>query len=67
MKKTYWCVTSEFYDNGAVKAAMASKARSGKPENTCRSLPRMDVYEDWFNSRKEAEAFLAETRKEAAA
>jgi hypothetical protein len=66
-KKTYWCVMSEFYDNGTVKAAMASEARNGKPENTCRSMPRMDAYEDWFDSREEAEAFLAEIRKEMAA
>jgi hypothetical protein len=58
---------SEFYDSGTVKAAMTSKVRSGKPENTCRSLPRMDAYEDWFDTHEEAEAFLAEARKEGAA
>jgi hypothetical protein len=67
MNKTYWRVTSEFYDNGTVKAAMTSKVCNGKPESTFREMPRMDAYEDYFDSRKEAEAFLAEARKEGAA
>ena len=32
------------------------------PKNTCTSTRRKDIYKDWFESRKEAEDFAAETR-----
>jgi hypothetical protein len=67
MKKTYWMVMSEFYDDGTVKAAMISRVCKKKPENSCRELPRMDAYHDWFESREDAERLLAEAHREGAA
>jgi hypothetical protein len=63
--KTYYCVMSEFYDGGTVKAAMKSRACKEKPKNSYRQLPRMDAYNDWFDTEDEALAFLAETREAA--
>ncbi|MDR0759582.1 MAG: hypothetical protein LBF74_05660 [Treponema sp.] len=64
MKKMFYCVTSKFYDDGRVNASMISKEYKEKPESTFQSLPRMDVYHDWFDSPEDAEASLAEARAE---
>jgi hypothetical protein len=64
MKKKCYCVMSEFYDDGRVKAAMISSECAERPKNTCRELPRLDAYKDWFDTREEAEGFLAEARAE---
>jgi hypothetical protein len=62
MKKTYYCVMSEFYDDGRVIAAIISRECEEKPKSTFRSLPRMDAYHDWFDTEAEAAAFLAEAK-----
>jgi transcription elongation factor Elf1 len=62
MERTYWCVMSEFYDDGTVKAAMLSRVCEEKPESTYRKLPRMDAYNDWFDTATEAETALMEAR-----
>jgi hypothetical protein len=62
MKKTFYCVMTEFYDNGTVKAAMISRECREKPKNSFRELPRMDAYNDWFDTPEEAGEFLAEAR-----
>jgi hypothetical protein len=64
MKKTFYCVMSEFYSDGTVKAAMFSRECKEKPKSSFRSLPRMDAYTDWFDTEGEALAFLAEAREE---
>jgi hypothetical protein len=61
--KTYYSVMSEFYDNGTVKAAMISRVCKEKPKSAYRELLRMDVYNDWFEDKAEAERFLAEAKK----
>jgi hypothetical protein len=63
MKKTFYCVQSEFYDNGMVKAAIIrQKEAVAKPANTYRSWPRMDAYQDWFENRREAERFVLKAK-----
>jgi hypothetical protein len=62
MKKTFYCVMSEFYDDGTVNAAMFSRECREKPQNSFRSVPKMDAYNDWFDTPEEARAFLAEAR-----
>ena len=62
MRKRFWCVMSEFYDNGVVKAAITSRECEAKPKNTYRELPRMDAYTDWYETREEAEGAIAEAR-----
>jgi hypothetical protein len=62
MKKTFYCVMSEFYDDGRVNAAMISRECGEKPQNSFRHVFRLDTYNDWFNTKEEAEAFLAEAK-----
>jgi hypothetical protein len=62
MKRTYWCVRSEFFDDGRALAAMHSLKRNKKPKDAFRQWPRMDAYIDYFDSREAAEAFLAQVR-----
>jgi hypothetical protein len=57
VKKTFYCVKSEFYDDGTVKAAIISRECEEKPENSCRELPQLDAYHDWFDTEADAEAF----------
>jgi hypothetical protein len=64
MEKTFYCVMSEFYDDGRVKAAMISRECREKPKNSFRELPRMDAYNNWFDTEAEAAAFLAEAKAE---
>jgi hypothetical protein len=64
MKKTFYCVMSEFYDNGTIKAAIISQECEEKPKSSFRRSQGLDAYRDWFDSQKEAEAFLAETKDE---
>jgi hypothetical protein len=59
MKKTFYCVMSEFYDDGRINAAIISRECGEKPHDSFRHVFRMDAYCDWFDSWKEAEAFLA--------
>jgi hypothetical protein len=60
--KTYYCVMTEFYDDGTVNAAMVSRVCKEKPKNSYRELPIMDAYNDWFDTEAEAVAFLAEAK-----
>lgn len=61
--KTFWAVTTSFYDDGRVTAYVTSKIQAAaKPENVSISRARKDVYVDWFESYKEAQEFVSEAR-----
>ena len=62
MKTRFWCVMSEFYDNGTVKAAITSSERKEKPGNKERDFPRWTAFQDWFDTLREAESFFAEVK-----
>ena len=53
---------SEFYDNGAVKAAITSRECREKPKNKERDFPSWTVFKDWFDTQSEAEVFLADAK-----
>lgn len=62
--KTYWCVTTSFDDNGRVVSAITSTIEAVcKPENTSKSTSRKDIYNDWFESREEAEDWVNEAKR----
>ena len=61
--KTYYCLMSEFYDDGSVKAAVTSRACAEKPRNTSRELPFADCYRDWYDSESAAKQALAQYLK----
>lgn len=61
--KTWYCVTSSFDDRGRVVAAItASKEAKTCPESTYTSTSRKDIYNDWFGSTEEAQAWVEQAR-----
>jgi hypothetical protein len=65
--KTYYCVITEFYDNGTVKAAMTSRECKEQPRDTSRETAIADCYTEWFEDKAEAMKYLKDARKESAA
>ena len=61
---TYWCVTTSIDDRGKIISRItATKEAARKPENSCTSTARRDIYTDWFDSRIEAEKFVEESKR----
>ena len=63
MKQTFYCVMSEFYDNGTMCACLIEKARKVKPKNTYKKLPFADCYNDWFDTESAAIKALKQIKK----
>jgi hypothetical protein len=71
LKRTYWKVEVEAYDNGLVKAAVTgSEEREASPQKALPYLcgrqferPGMTATELWFNDKGKAEAFVADLRR----
>lgn len=62
--KTYWCVTTSVDDRGRVIANITNTVEAAcKPENSSTSTSRRDIYNDWFESEEEAQAFVKEARE----
>ena len=62
--KTFWCVTTAVYDNGKVVSLITNMVEDvDKPENSFKSTREKDIYNDWFESGEEAEAFVKEAKK----
>lgn len=62
--KTYWCVTTSINDRGRVVSHITNTVEaSGKPENISKSTTRRDIYNDWFESFEEAQAFAEEAKR----
>lgn len=61
--KTYYCVTSSFDDRGRATANITDMIKAEeKPESTYTSARRKDIYNDWFESEKEAQEYVEQTR-----
>lgn len=61
--KTWYCVTSSFDDRGKVTTAItATREAESKPESSYTSTARKDIYNDWFESAEEAQAFVKEAK-----
>ena len=60
---TFYCLMSEFYDNGSVKTAIISRECREKPQNSCRELPFADCYKDWYDTEWAAKQALLQYRK----
>lgn len=62
--KTYWCVTTSIDDRGRVVANITDTIEAvSKPENSSTSTSQRDIYNDWFESEEEAQAFVKEARE----
>lgn len=63
-KKKYWCVTTSVDDRGRVVSNITDTIEStSKPENSSKSTARRDIYNDWFDSLKEAQEFVEEAKR----
>lgn len=61
--KTYWCVTTSVDNRGRVVANITNTVETVcKPENSSTSTSRRDIYNDWFETEEEAQAFVEEVR-----
>jgi hypothetical protein len=59
--RSFFCVMTEIYGNGTMKAAVTgSRPCVKKPLNSYREFPGMTAYKDWFETREQAEAYLRE-------
>lgn len=62
--KKWWCVTSAYFDDGRVIAAITDSTEAmEKPESSSVSLKRKDVYVDWLPSHEEAVKFVQDSLK----
>jgi hypothetical protein len=62
-KRIFYCVMSEFYEDGRILACIRESAVRGEmPKDGFRETPFMTAHSDWYGSRPEAEAALAEIR-----
>jgi hypothetical protein len=62
--KTFYCVTSSFYDSGRVVAAITDTVEAyTKPENHHTEKRDRDIYTDWFGSLGEAQQFVKGAKK----
>ena len=61
--KTFWAVTSAYYDDGKVTAnIVGTREADTRPQAGYRETARCDLYTDWFDSEEKAEAFVEECR-----
>lgn len=61
--KTYYCVTMKVYDDGHITAAITdTKQAEKKPQSHGKETSRCDIYTDWFDNEKDAQAFIEEAR-----
>jgi len=62
--KTFWCVTSSFDDHGRVAVNITQTVDvAEKPESSFARTGRKDIYNDWFGSLEEAQAYVEEARQ----
>lgn len=61
--KTFYCVTSSYYDDGRAIACITDIIVSRrKPSSTFHTGRRCDVYIDWFDTREAAEEHVKRVR-----
>lgn len=61
--KTYFAVTSAYYDDGRVTAnIVGTREADTRPAAGYMEMAKCDLYTDWFDTREKAEAFVDECR-----
>ena len=61
--KTFWAVTSAYYDDGRVTAnIVGTREADTRPAAGYMEMARCDLYTDWFDSEDKAQAFVDECR-----
>ena len=56
--RTFYCVQSEFYKDGSVKAGIIERTCKEMPINTGRLFPGLQAFKDWYDSKDAARAAL---------
>lgn len=60
---TYYCVATTVFNSGkTIMNLVASQTAESRPENTFKSTNRADYYCDWFDTKEDAENFIAENK-----
>lgn len=60
----FYEVTTCFYDNGKVTAAITRTVESDqKPADTSDNNDKCDVYKDWFETEEAANQFIKDTKE----
>ncbi|GHV79835.1 hypothetical protein AGMMS49944_16260 [Spirochaetia bacterium] len=66
--KTYWAVLVEHEVGKKPRGRILSAVRTKKPQKAIRhNVPNVETHVNWFETRKEAQAFLEEALQEAMA
>ena len=61
----FYCVSSTYFDDGRCSANLVDIIEAEeKPKDTHIHAARADRYCDWFSTSIEAEAFIAETKRQ---
>ena len=61
--KTFWAVTTTFYDDGRVVSNITDKISAAvKPKNVYKELKKKDLYIDWFGTEAGAYEHMMEAR-----
>jgi hypothetical protein len=58
MKRNFYCVTSEYHDDGTVEAAIIYGLYKQKPANSEETTREADRYKDWYFTEEAAAAAL---------
>lgn len=58
----FWKVTTKFFDNGKVDVYMESIQTDKRPTNTSKEFAKYDLYEDFFDTKADAEKFVVEAQ-----
>lgn len=56
--RTYYKVTSRFYDSGKTSADISTVKTDEKPENGYNEYRTHDEYTEYFETKKEAQEFV---------
>ena len=61
----FYCVSSTYFDDGRISANLVDICEAEeKPKDAHKVCRNCDRYCDWFATSIEAEAFIAETRRQ---
>jgi hypothetical protein len=59
MMKTFWLIESSYFDDGTISVRLAGSVQAEeRPGNEKVSTSEMDIYRDWFDSRRLAERLV---------
>ncbi|MEG0729650.1 MAG: hypothetical protein RR420_08510 [Anaerovoracaceae bacterium] len=62
--KKFYCVTTTVSNKGRITAEITEEIISiVRPDSTDESTKKCDIYKDWFATKKEAKAFIEETKE----